>query len=126
MGFGVADLVAGLIGYLAIFQGLPARDPLVDGPAAVVIALLFASGIGLTLDRAWALPLARAAAAVTLVAGLLLFAALAVGASYLAGISGPVGRGGVLLEVLCAALALPYLVLLPAAQLVWARAATPE
>jgi hypothetical protein len=48
-------------------------------------------------------------------------ATLALTASYLSGIYGPVGKGGALILVLVAALALPYLVVLPASQLVWLR-----
>jgi hypothetical protein len=44
---------------------------------------------------------------------------LALTASYLSGVYGPVGRGGAVILTLSAALALPYLVLLPVAQLVW-------
>jgi hypothetical protein len=49
----------------------------------------------------------------------LLVATLAITASFLSGIYGPVGRGGALILALAAALALPYLIVLPSAQLVW-------
>jgi len=61
------------------------------------------------------------AAGVTLALGLVLVGALAVSASYLAGIYGPVGRGGAVLFILVMALAIPYLVALPGAELVWLR-----
>jgi hypothetical protein len=62
---------------------------------------------------------ARVASTVTLVLGLLLVGTLAVTVSYLRGIYGPVGRGGALILTLVTALVLPYLVVLPAVQLVW-------
>jgi len=40
-------------------------------------------------------------------------------ASYLAGIYGPIGRGGAIIFVLVLALAIPYLVAIPALELVW-------
>ena len=49
--------------------------------------------------------------------GLLLVGALAISASFLMGIYGPVGRGGAVILVLVAALAVPYLVVAPALQL---------
>jgi hypothetical protein len=72
------------------------------------------------LGRApWGRWAARIAAVIALVVGLGLVSALSLTASYLSGIYGPVGRGGALILILVAALALPYLVVLPAVQLVW-------
>jgi len=64
------------------------------------------------------------ASTVSLVLGLLLITTLALTASYLSGIYGPVGRGGALILSLLAATALPYLVALPVAQLAWLRRRT--
>jgi hypothetical protein len=61
-------------------------------------------------------------AAFALALGLALVTWLALTASWLSGVYGPVGRGGALLLAFVAALALPYLVVLPAVQLVWLRA----
>ena len=62
---------------------------------------------------------ARVASAITLLLGLALVTTLALTVSYLAGIYGPVGRGGALILGLAAALGIPYVIALPAAQLVW-------
>jgi hypothetical protein len=118
IGFGVANGVTVLLMGLAV-HGLPTRWWVVDVPAATVAALLLASCIGLVGGMRWAERVARAAAFVSLGVGLLLVAMLALSASFLAGIYGPVGRGGVTIMILVAALALPYLVVLPAAQLLW-------
>ncbi len=53
--------------------------------------------------------------------GLFAVTVVAVTASWLSGIYGPVGRGGAIILALVAALALPYLVVLPVVQLVWLR-----
>jgi hypothetical protein len=68
--------------------------------------------------------MATLGAALALVFGLVLVTALALTASWLSGVYGPVGRGGALLLTLVAALALPYLVVLPLVQLVWLRSGT--
>jgi hypothetical protein len=117
--FGSLDLAAALVLGLGVFDGLPARWWVVDVPAAVVTALLGAAGAGLLGRFGWGERVARVASLVTLALGLTLVTALVVAASYLSGIYGAVGRGGALILVLVAALALPYLVALPAFQLLW-------
>src|SRR5262245_45949885 len=83
------------------------------------MALFAAAGVGLLGQASWAQKVAWVASAVSLTLGILLVATLALTASFLSGVYGPVGRGGALILGLAAALALPYLVVLPAAQLVW-------
>lgn len=117
--FGTLNLVAALVTLIGVFQGLPARWLPVDLPAAVVALLLAAAGGGLLASAPWGDRVARIASMVTLGAGLVLVALLVFTASYLNGIYGPVGHGGALILILVAALALPYLVAFPAAQLLW-------
>lgn len=119
LAFGFLDLVAACVVVLGVFRGLPSRYWPVDGAAAAIALLLGVSGVGLMLGRAWAPRIARAASFAVLAMGLTLVAVLAITASYLAGIYGPVGKGGAVILVLVAALALPYLVVLPASQLLW-------
>ena len=119
VGFGVADLLSAVIVYVAVFQGLPARYWPVDAAAAIVLGLFAAAGAGLFWQASWAPKVAWVASAISLALGLLLVATLALTAGFLSGIYGPVGRGGSLILGLAAALALPYLVVIPAAQLVW-------
>lgn len=115
--FGLADLVTALLLYIGVFEGLPARYWLVDSAAALVVLLFAASGVGLLAQTRWAARAALASSVVSLVLGLALVATLALTASYLSGVYGPVGRGGSLILGLIAAMALPYLVVLPLAQL---------
>ncbi|WP_394833116.1 hypothetical protein LVJ94_42110 [Pendulispora rubella] len=123
--FAALDLTsAGLLG-LGVFVGLPDRWLYVDLPAGLLIALFALTAVGLFASTAWAEKVARATAIVALAFGLLLIALLALGASYLYGIYGPVGQGGALIYVLIIALAIPYLVALPVAQFLWfSRAGT--
>jgi hypothetical protein len=117
--FGVVDAVAAALVAFGVYGALPARFWPVDTLAAVVILLLAGAAFGLLRSTAWAERVARIASLVVLGLGLLLVATLALTASYLSGIYGPVGHGGAIILVLVAALALPYLVVLPGAQLLW-------
>ena len=117
--FGVVDLLAAAVTAIGVFGGLPARWWPVDSCAAIVVALLGAAGVGLLARAAWGPLVARIASLVTLAMGLVLIGILAITASYLSGIYGPVGRGGAIILILVAALALPYLVALPLSQLFW-------
>lgn len=117
--FGVADLLAAFVVLLGVFAGLPARWWPVDAAAVLVILAFGSAGVGLIRGAAWAPRVARIAAFLALGTGLVLVTILAITVSYLNGIYGPVGRGGAIILTLVAALALPYLVALPALKLVW-------
>jgi hypothetical protein len=119
IGFGVTDLLSAIVVVLGVFVGLPVRYWPVDIGASLVVIALSASAVGLIGQKRWGRDAARVASFLTLALGLLLIAALAVSVSYLSGVYGPVGRGGALILALVAALAVPYLVALPAAQLLW-------
>ena len=117
--FGVINLgVAALVAW-CVFRGLPTRWWVVDTGGAIVTLLMALSGAALLADHRLAEKVTRIAAAVVLAHGLALFAALALTASWLYGVYGPVGKGGAALFVLVALLVLPYLVVLPAALLAW-------
>jgi hypothetical protein len=119
LAFAAVDLLTAALVAASVFLGLPARWWPVDLGAGVVIAVLLGAGVGLAIGAPLGRPLAKIGSGVTLALGLALLTMLALTVSYLAGIYGPVGRGGALILLLIAALALPYLVALPAAQLAW-------
>lgn len=119
--FGVADLGTAALVACGVFGALPARWWPVDVSAAVLAALELAAGAGLLLRARWAERAARVASAAALAAGLFLVTVLAVTASWLSGVYGPVGSGGAIILGLVAALALPYLVVAPLVQLAWLR-----
>jgi hypothetical protein len=134
--FGIADLVTAALIVFGVFVALPARWVPVDSVAAVLAALKVASSSTLLIaarnaarqadgtwgyapvDR-WARRLARVAAAASLLVGLCVVTALALTASWLGGVYGSVGVGGAIVLALVAALALPYLIVLPAVELLW-------
>ena len=119
IGFGIANLFVALLAYFGIFRGLPSRWLPVDLAGVVVIAFMAASGVALLLNRRGAALLTRIASIVVLAIGMILFAALVLTASWLAGVYGPIGRGGAAIFGLVAAMVLPSTIVLPAAELLW-------
>lgn len=117
--FATANLFASALVLLGVFGALPARWWVVDAGAGVAGGVLLVSAAGLFTRARWAERATRLASFIVLALGLALVATLALTASWLWGVYGPLGRGGAMLLVLVAALALPYLVALPALQLVW-------
>lgn len=119
IGFGILNIgVALLVGW-GVFRGLPTRWWVVDDGAGIVVALMAASGVTLLANHRLAEFITRVAGFVVLVLGLAAFAALALTASWLYGVYGPVGKGGSALFTLVALLVFPYVVVLPAVLLAW-------
>jgi hypothetical protein len=119
--FAIVDLSTGALLGSGVFFGLPDRWMVVDVPAAALMLLQLSAGGALLAGAPWAARLASAASLAALVGGLGLVTVLALTASWLSGVYGPVGRGGGIILALVALLALPYLVVLPAVQLFWLR-----
>jgi hypothetical protein len=119
--FGIADLLTAAGVGLGVFVALPARWWPVDWVAGGLTVLELAAGIGLLMGAAWSERVARAASAVALGAGLFTITILALTASWLSGVYGPVGAGGAMILALVGTLALPYVVVLPVVELVWLR-----
>jgi hypothetical protein len=117
--FGLIDLVTAALVVFGVFVALPLRWWPVDLAAGGVAAIELASAAGLLAGARWAARIAAAGAIVVLAVGLLLVTALALTASWLSGVYGAVGVGGAVILGLVAALALPYLVVLPATKLFW-------
>jgi hypothetical protein len=118
---GIADVLTASVVGVGVFLGLPSRWAPVDAAAIGLGGLLVASGAGLLVGASWAVPVARVSSAVSLAVGLWLVSVLAITASWLSAVYGPVGLGGAVLLALVAALVLPYLVVLPVVRLVWLR-----
>jgi hypothetical protein len=112
-GVALAHLVTAAVVALGVYE-LPARVVGVDGAAALLVLGLGVSGAGLLLGARWAVRLAKVVSWTTLVLGLALTAVLALTASHVAGLYGPIGRGGAAILAMVAALAVPYLVVAPA------------
>ena len=119
LGFGIVNLLVATVVAWGVFRNLPTRWWVVDDGAAIVVFMLTTSGFALLVNHPRKESLTRAAAFVVLALGLALFATLAITASWLYGVYGPVGKGGAALFILVAFLVLPYLVILPATLLAW-------
>ena len=120
----LAHASIGAVLLAGIWLALPARYLLVDVLGTLLAFAAFAAAAGLWLHKRWGLGVARAVAWMELVLGTLTVSALAWSASLLAGSYGPVGDGGAVLMGTVGLLVLPYLVVLPALQLVFLRDAT--
>lgn len=114
--FAASDFTTALLVLVATFMGLPTRWWPIDGAAVLVAIALAAAGVSQASGRASIV--IRIACGLVLAVGLLFIAFLSISASHLAGVYGPIGEGGALLMLLVIALALPYLIALPAAQLI--------
>jgi hypothetical protein len=121
LGFAVANL--GVAGFLlvGIFRFLPTRWWVVDGGGVVAAAVLGGSGIALLARAKIAERLTRIAASFVLVMGLALVTALVATAGWLSGVYGQVGTTGAIIFGLVVALLVPYVVVLPIAELAWLR-----
>jgi hypothetical protein len=117
---GIDALTAVLIGF-GVFVALPSRYWPIDLPAVVLLLAQLGAAGALFAQVPWARRVAALVSLATLVVGLALVSALALTASWLSGVYGPVGRGGGIILTLVAILSLPYLVALPALQLFWMR-----
>jgi hypothetical protein len=114
-----ADVLTASLVLFGVFVALPARWWPVDTAAAMLAAVEVAACIGLLARASWGRRVARTASAIALAVGLLAVSVLALTASWLDGIYGPVGKGGAIVLGFVATLMLPYLVVLPIVQLLW-------
>jgi hypothetical protein len=119
--FGVLNAVVGLLLLTAVFVVVRTRFLLLDLPVVVVAALDLASAVGLLLRARWALRVLRVAAFAAFGFGLALVAALVLTLAFLRGIHGDMGLVGTAISALIIALAVPYVVALPALQLLWLK-----
>ena len=115
----VGSFTSALVVLGGVFLGLPARWAPVDVTAVIVAIACVASGALMAADKGPAVRVARAVNLGVLALGIVLVVLLAATAGYLSGIYGPVGKGGAGVLVVVALLAVPYLIALPGAQLLY-------
>jgi hypothetical protein len=115
----VGSFTSALVIAGGVFLGLPARWAPVDVTAAVMAIACAASGAMMAANKGPKERVARIVNAVVLVVGLGIVIVLAATAGYLSGIYGAVGKGGAGVLVFVALLAIPYLIALPGAQLLY-------
>ncbi len=115
----VGSFTSSLVVAGGVFLGLPARWAPVDVTAVIVALACAASGAMMAANRGPKERVARVVNLAVLALGLVLVIVLAATAGYLSGIYGPVGKGGAGVLVVVALLAVPYLIALPGAQLLY-------
>ena len=119
--YGLVDLAfAALYAYL-IRALAPTRSGLIRAVVLLVAALLAAGGAGMISGKPWGEKLARAACITLIVGCVALIVALAASAAYLHGIYDGIGQAGSAIALICAALAIELVGLLPALQLAYLR-----
>lgn len=116
-----SQLLLAVLVSLGVWVGLPARWLWIDLPLSALALGCVAIGVGLLTHKTWAPRAARVLLWIELAVGTLLVSLLGLSIAQLAGSYGPVGAGGAVLMGTIAALILPYLVILPALLLAFAR-----
>jgi hypothetical protein len=115
----VYDLAFGWVGLATIWLALPARWWPVDAFGTALCVTLIAVGISLLLRLRHSARAALAAAALTLATGAALVVTILVRAKELTDHYGEAGLGGAAMLIVALSLLVPYLVVLPAGQLVF-------
>lgn len=119
VGFAVAHLLlAGLV-LFGIFGVIPSRWWGVDVPASLVSLLLVASAVGFIRRDPKGLQIARIAAWLILILGMVTFATLCFAAAFVSGVQGVLGKGVAMAYLLLILPVGTYFVLLPAVELAW-------
>lgn len=116
---GAAHVGSGLLVAYVAFRTLPARVPVVDAGAALAAALLVVSGVLLLARHRLAAPAARIASGVVLAVGLGAITVLVGALSALRAAYGSLAGGALPLVIVAGSIPVAYLVLLPAASLLW-------
>jgi hypothetical protein len=114
-----AQLIASLVLLAGIWIFLPARWAPVDVIGSALGALGLVSAFGLFTRRRWARAFALAVSWGALAIGAITVSALCFALAHIAGLYGPIGKGGAMLLGLVAALVLPYFIGLPVLQVGW-------
>jgi len=117
----VSQLLLAVLILLGVWVGLPARWLWIDLPLSALALACLAISVAMFAGKAWAPRAVRVLLWSELAVGTLLVSLLVLSIAQLAGSYGPVGSGGAVLMGTIAALIVPYLVVLPALLLTFAR-----
>jgi hypothetical protein len=119
--FGVMNLVAALVLVGGVFAVVTPRFWGLDVPVALIALVQLASAVGLLAKLPWAERALRIAAWVSLGLGSLLVGLVVISMAYLRGIHGDYGVAALVVSALIVALLVPYVLVLPALQLLWIK-----
>lgn len=119
--FGVANATVALVLLVGVFGVVRPRFWGLDVPAAVISLVELVSAGAVLTQRPWALRALRLAAWVSFSLGLALVAVVVLSMAFLRSIHGDYGAAALAVSGLVVALLVPYVVVLPALQLLWLK-----
>jgi hypothetical protein len=117
--FGVLNGIAGSVLLVGVFVVVQPRFWVLDVPAALIGAAQLASSVALLLRLRWALRALAVAAWISFVLGLTILFLIVLTMLFLRGIHGDYGVAALAVSGLVVALLVPYVVVLPALELLW-------
>lgn len=117
--FGVLNAVAGIVLLMGVFVVVQPRFWVLDVPAALIGVAQLASAVGLLARVPWALRALAVAAWLSFVLGLCIVFLIVLTMLFLRGIHGDYGVAAMAVSGLVVALLVPYIVVLPALELLW-------
>ncbi len=124
--FGVSNLAVTSILLGGLFVVVQPRFWGLDVPLALIAILQLVSGAALLLRLPWAARALRVAAWVSFGIGLLVTSLIVLGMVFLRGILGDYGVAAMAVSGLIVALLVPYVLVLPALELLWLKRASSE
>ena len=119
--FGVLNAISGVVVLVGVFMLAQPRFWALDVPAALIGMAQLASAVSLLARLRWALRALAVAAWVSFVLGLAVVFLIVLTMLFLRGIHGDYGVAALAVSGLIVALLLPYIVVLPALQLLWLK-----
>ena len=119
--FGVLNGLAGVVVLVGVFGVAEPRFWALDVPAALIGVAQLASAVSLLARLRWALRALQVAAWLTFVLGLVVVFLVVLTMLFLRGIHGDYGVAAMAVSGLVVALLVPYVVVLPALELLWLK-----
>ena len=117
--FGVLNAVSALVLLVGVFGVVQPRFWVLDVPAAIIAFVSLVSAVGLLARLPWALRALTVSAWVSFVLGLTIVTLIVISIAFLRSIHGDHGLAALAVSGLIVALLVPYVVLLPALELLW-------
>lgn len=117
--FGVLNGIAGCVILVGVFVVVQPRFWVLDVPAALIGVAQLASSVSLLARLRWALRALAVAAWLSFVLGLVILFLIVLTMLFLRGIHGDYGVAALAVSGLVVALLVPYIVVLPALELLW-------
>ena len=119
--FGVLNALCALVLSVGLFGVIQPRFWALDVPLSIIALLQLVSAVGLLAKLPWALRALSVAAWVSFVLGLVIVFLIVLTMLFLRGIHGDYGVAALAVSGLIVALLVPYVVVLPALELLWLK-----